>query len=67
MDDLALAGRIKAELALQEATSHLEFDVTSRNGCVRVRGKVAHVRDLDEVRRIAAGIPEVTELELTEP
>ena len=67
MDDLALASRVRAELALDAATSHLEFEVESKHGVVRVHGPVAGTRDLTEIQRIAAAVSGVVSLNLDEP
>jgi cytidylate kinase len=64
MDDLALASRVRVELALNDATSHLEVEVTAKEGVVRIGGSVSNVRDVTEVRRIAAAVPGVTTLNL---
>ena len=64
MDDLALASRVRAELALNDATSYLEVEVTAKDGAVRVSGAVSNVRDVTEVRRVAAAVPGVVSLNL---
>jgi len=64
MDNLALAARVRARLALDPATSHLEFEVTAGQGRVAIRGKVAGPGELEDVRRIAGSVPGVTELDL---
>jgi len=66
MNDLALASRVRAELALAGPTSHLEFEVDAKDGVVRIRGAVSHVRDAGEVRRIAETVPGVKALNLDE-
>ncbi|HEV2446089.1 MAG TPA: cytidylate kinase family protein [Candidatus Sulfopaludibacter sp.] len=66
MDDLALASRVRAELALDAATSHLEFEVESKQGAVRIRGAVSNMRDVEEVQRISTAVPGVTTLNLDE-
>ncbi len=66
MNDLALASRVRTELALAGATSHLEFEVAAKDGAVRVRGAVSSLRDVNEIRRIAEGVQGVTSLNLDE-
>ncbi|MCL4402265.1 MAG: cytidylate kinase-like family protein [Acidobacteria bacterium] len=66
MNDLALASRVRAELALDEATSHLEFEVSAKAGSVRIRGAVSHTHDVEEIRRVVGEVPAVTELNLDE-
>ncbi len=66
MDDLALASRVRAELALAGATAHLEFDVHADNGEVAVFGSLSNVRDAAEIRRVAEAVPGVKSLNLDE-
>jgi hypothetical protein len=55
LNNLALASRVKAQLALDPATHHLEFDVSADNGAVSIRGKLTSIDLLPEVERIAGG------------
>jgi cytidylate kinase len=64
MDDLAVASRVRANLAINPPTSHLEFEVTARRGQVSIRGKVAGADELDEVKRVAQAVPGVATLNL---
>jgi len=66
MDDLALASRVRAELALDPSTSHLEFEVRSKEGAVEVHGAVSNMREVTEIRRIALAVPGVKALNLDE-
>jgi len=66
MNDLALASRVRAELALDDATSHLEVQVKAKDGSVRIAGAATNMRDVSEVRRIAAAVPGVGEVNLDE-
>ena len=61
-----LASRVKASLALAEATSYLEFDVTCKGGAVRIRGALSNMRELSEVRPVAASVDGIRELHLDE-
>jgi hypothetical protein len=64
MNEFALACRVKAELALDPATSHLEVETFSTGGVVSVRGRIASVEEVDEVRRVAGGVPGLAGLDL---
>jgi cytidylate kinase len=66
MDDLALASRIRANLAIDSSTSHLEVEVTASRGAVRIAGKLATPDEVVEVRRVALAVPGVTSLDLDE-
>ena len=66
MDDLALASRVRAELALDEATAHLEFEVAAKQGAIQLHGAVSNMREVAEVQRIALGVPGVLSLNLDE-
>jgi cytidylate kinase len=66
MDDLALASRVRLELALDPATSHLEFEVHAREGAVNVYGAMSTLREVSELQRIVAGVPGVAALHLDE-
>lgn len=59
MDDLALASRVRAALALDDATSHLEVQVTAKTGSLYLHGAASNMRDVEEVKRIASSIPGV--------
>jgi cytidylate kinase len=64
MDDFALASRVRAELALNRSTSHLEVQVVSKHSVVEIRGKIPGVRDMEEVQRVASAVPGVERLNL---
>jgi cytidylate kinase len=66
MDDLACASRIKAELALDAGTSNLELDVVCKEGDVRVKGKVYHTDQIEQIERIAREVEGVTRVDLDE-
>lgn len=66
MEDLAIGTRLQANLALNPATSHLEFDVTSRKGRVSIRGRVASLDEFEEIKRVAQSSPGVVGLDLDE-
>ena len=64
MEDLAVASWVRANLAMNAATSHLEFEVTSRRGQVAIRGKVSEADELEEVKKIAEATSGVVSLDL---
>lgn len=66
MDDLALASRLRANLAINPATSHLELDVNAHGGRVSIKGRLSSLDDLAEVERMAKETPGLTALDLDE-
>ncbi|MFY9725292.1 MAG: cytidylate kinase family protein [Bryobacteraceae bacterium] len=66
MDDLALGSRVRSELALNGATSHLEVEVVAKDRAVRIIGSVSNLREADEVRHIVAAVPGVETINLDE-
>lgn len=64
MDDLALASSVKAALALDPRTSHLEFEVTASLGGVNIQGRINRLELIDDVRRVANAVPGVKEVNL---
>jgi cytidylate kinase len=64
MDDLALASRIRANLALNAPTSDLEMEVVARRGSVSIKGKVVTLDQMAEVERVARGTAGVIDLKL---
>jgi cytidylate kinase len=64
MDDLALASRVRADLAIHPGTSGLEFEVAAHSGEVTIRGKVPELDQLEKVKQIALAVPGVTHLDL---
>jgi cytidylate kinase len=64
LEDLALASKVKATLAITSATEDLEVEVTADGGAVTVNGKLSNLQQLVEVERIAKSVPGVTALEL---
>jgi cytidylate kinase len=53
--DLALASSVRAQLAVNPATSSLEVEVTAFKGTVYVRGPVSSRRLIERIQEIAAG------------
>jgi cytidylate kinase len=66
LEDLALASRVRAALAMNPSTSHLEVEASAKGGHVSIRGKVTETGELDVVRRVAMAVPGVTGLNLDE-
>jgi cytidylate kinase len=66
LEDLAIGTRVQANLALNPTTSHLEFDITSRQGRVTIQGRVTTLDELEEVKRVARAAPGVVALDLDE-
>ncbi|MBI4876010.1 MAG: cytidylate kinase family protein [Acidobacteria bacterium] len=64
LDDLALASRVKADLAIDAATSDLEVDVAAKSGAVRIRGSLNTPQQLREVERVARAVAGVASLDL---
>jgi cytidylate kinase len=62
MEALALASRVRTELALDAATSHMEFEVEAAGGTVRIAGLIPSGM-ADTVQRVAeavSGVESVT-------
>lgn len=66
IDELALACRVKAALALDRATGHLEFRVTARGERVSISGRINRLELIDEIRRVAGQVAGVGEIDLEE-
>ncbi len=65
MQEQATAARIRANLALDPATTDLELGVTVRGGVVSLQGKIACREQGKEIARIARAVRGVTEVQLT--
>ncbi len=66
MDDLAIASRVKADLALNSATEHIEFNVDCDAGRVSIGGRISDVNLYEEVERIALAVPGVHSVDVSE-
>lgn len=66
MNDLSVASQVKSGLALNRSTNHLEFDVTSNRGNVRIRGRVTDLNLVEEVKRVASATAGVKSVDLQE-
>ena len=65
MNDLALASRVRAALALNPFTSNLEVEVVASDRSVSVTGDL--VEQVEEVEQVARAVPGVTGLRVDEP
>jgi len=66
MDDLALASRVRADLAINPSTADLELEVLAHQGAVSVKGKVATMSQINEVKRVASAASGVISVNLDE-
>jgi cytidylate kinase len=64
MEDLALASRVRANLAINPSTSNLEVEVVSHSGAVAIRGHLISQNEMREVQAVAWKVPGVTEVNL---
>ena len=64
MDNLALASRVRASLVVSPATANIEVEVVARGGSVSIRGRLANVQLISDVRRVATQVPGVESLDL---
>ena len=64
LEDLALASKVRATLAITPSTEGLELEATADDGVVTLKGKLASAEQLTEVKRIAMGIQGVIDLDL---
>ena len=63
VDDTWITTKVKASLLADEDVAGLEIDVETVNGVVTLRGDVASQLQVDEAKRIAAGIKGVTDVD----
>jgi cytidylate kinase len=61
LDDLTTASRAKAHLAMDPATSDLEFEVVAQGGSVSIKGEIASWHQAKQVDRVVRAVPGVTE------
>jgi cytidylate kinase len=66
LEDLAIASRVRANVALNPPTSHLEIEVEAKGGHVAIRGKVTETDERKEVERVALAVPGVATVNLDE-
>ena len=66
LDDLAKASRVKASLAMNPATTDLQFNVMSHEGSVCIKGEIVSPQQIKTVARIARAVPGVAEVNVGE-
>ncbi len=62
IQDLATGSAVKAMLAMDPATSDLQFDITARSGTVSIKGDIVNpqqAKTISQVAREVAGVKEV--------
>jgi cytidylate kinase len=64
MDDLTLASRVRANLAVDPRTSHLEVEVRARGGAVTISGKLTVSDQAADLRTVVGQVPGVNEVQL---
>ncbi len=64
MNDLVLASRVRANLAVSPATSGLEVEVTARAGAVSVKGKLTSRDQFGDVETTVRKVPGVSSVKL---
>ena len=64
MNDLVLASRVRANLAVSTETSGLEVEVTAHAGAVGVKGKLASRDQFRDVETIVRKVPGVSSVKL---
>ncbi len=63
IDDLALASRVKASLAMNSATSQLEFDVGAEGGSVSIKGDTVRPDQVRKIAGIVQAVPGVSQVQ----
>ena len=63
LDDTWITTKVKASLLADDDVSGLKIDVETVNGVVTLTGDVASQAQVDEAKRIAAGIEGVTDVD----
>ena len=66
LDDLAKASRVKASLAMNPATTDLQFNVRAHQGAVSIKGEIVSPQQIKTVARIARTVPGVAEVNVGE-
>jgi len=64
LDDLAKASRVKANLAMDPATSDLQFEVVAQGGSVSIKGDIVSPQQIKKIGSIVRAVPGVTEVHL---
>jgi hypothetical protein len=66
LENLAIASRVRANVALNPPTSHLEIEVEAKGGHVTISGRVTETDERKEVERVALAVPGVVTVNLEE-
>jgi osmotically-inducible protein OsmY len=64
MEDLALASRVRASLAVSSRTATLEVEVSARAGAVTISGKLPTVDQSADLQAVVRQVPGVTDVQL---
>jgi len=64
LENMVLASRVRASLAIHPSTSDLEVEVSASDGVVAIHGKLPTVNRLKEVESVASAVPGVTSVQL---
>jgi cytidylate kinase len=64
LHDLAVASRIRANLALDPATADLELEIAAHGGVVAIKGRIACSDQATEIARVARAVRGAREVEL---
>ncbi len=66
IDDLVLASQVRAQLAIDPATSDLELEITADHGAIAVKGDLLRMNQGKEIKRVANAVRGVTSVSLGE-
>ena len=66
IENLALASQVKAHLAMDQATSDLQFEVTADDGTVAIKGDIVSPAQAKRIGEIARGVEGVGQVLLKE-
>jgi hypothetical protein len=66
MDDLAMASRAKASLAMDAATASLQFEVVAEGGSVSVKGDIVSPAQAERIGEVVRGMPGVAAVRLSQ-
>jgi cytidylate kinase len=64
LDDLARASRVRANLAMNAATTDLQFEVVAQGGAVTVKGDIDTPDQAKKIAEIVRAVPGVTKVRL---
>ena len=64
MDNLAMASRVKANLAMDTATSDCQFEVVAESGSVSIKGEIIGPAQAKKISEIVRAVPGIQKLDL---